>query len=802
MKNKITVALLLSLLCMSVYAKRVEEEKAVWVAKYLVERQFDKKVTGDELTLVYTAKDNSLLESHVVYYIFNVGDGGGFIIVAGDDIACPILGYSTEGSYRHENLPPNFEAWMADIADAIVKGIKDNVSGDTQIQEEWGAYLNRDEDYFAKTRSEGAVNPLIQTKWDQMDPYWNQCPTFNGARCLTGCVATSMAQIMKYHNHPTTGTGSSPAYTTTTNQISVPSVNFNVNYNFNDMGNVSPTTSSAQNNVARLMYHCGASVKMNYGPEWSGAYSKDVITAITTYFGYDKSATLVYKQSYTDAQWTDLLKQELNANRPLYYAGNNQTYGGHAFVCDGYDTNNLFHFNWGWSGQEDGYYAINPMPSDFFPLYNEACVGWKPTGGTGSCSSATNLAVNYTTNCEAQLTWSPPGKGIAPSCPPKGEWVQIHQNSSNEETNNFMNVENLNSQLSILNSPFHLSSYSEHFGKPETLVETTESRDGWLNWCGNNADAMGTGQPVSFIVAARYTPSDLAGLGIVSGNKVTKIAFLPWFTSGITFTVGVYQGATSPNNPGNLVYEQMVTQSLMAGQYNEITLTTPVTINASQELWIAYLLQITQYNQYPAGCDAGPRVTGKGDLMFINGSWGDLYTLSQGKFNVNWNIGGYIETGGTPPPPPPPSDCKYNVYRDGMLVAGNISQTSYTDTGFSTNQGHTWSVKVACEGGGESVAVSVTKTSCIPTAIEPVAGANDYSPVQVYPNPTTGEWHIVVANNDSFIQNIEIYDVLGRVVEVTHLPLRGGLGGLLPAGVYFMRIQTENEILMRKVIKK
>jgi hypothetical protein len=315
-----------------------------------------------------------------------------------------------------------------------------------------------------------------------------------------------------------------------------------------------------------------------------------------------------------------------------------------------------------------------------------------------------------------------------------------------------------------------------------------------MGWCGENADAVGTGQPTQFIVAARFLPSDLTGMGVSNGDKLTKIAFIPWYTAGITFSVGVFQGGTSPTNPGSLVYEQVVTQSLTAYQYNEITLTNPVTINTSQELWMAYSLTITQYSQYPAGCDAGPRVVDKGDLMYFNGAWGNLYTLTSRKSNANWNITGYVETGGTPPPPP---DKKYNVYRDGIRVASNLSQNYYTDTGFSPSEKHTWSIKIAdCGSGSESSASSVTKESCIVGVDELRVESGEW---RVFPNPTKGElWfgfthHSKVESGELRVENIEIFDLMGRNVGAYAIsPNETGNTTInveaLPVGMYFLRV--------------
>jgi len=357
-------------------AKSVEAEKAVLVAQYFVEQKFDSKAQKEELSIVYIAKT----AEYVVYYVFNVGETG-FVIISGDDIARPVLGYSTEGKYNPDDLPLNFMTWMADIYNFISAGIKSGCSNNREIEAEWKAFLNRESAYFSKTKNETAVNPLIKTTWNQNDPYWNQSPFYQGNRCLTGCVATSMAQIMKYYNHPATGKGYSEPYTTETLGIYIPAVNLNANYNFNNMGDAVPTTAAQQENVARLMYHCGVTVKMNYKPTESTAKQHNIAKAVTTHFGYDQSIRYELRTYYTDMQWIDLLKKELNTSRPIFYVGYNESGGGHAFVCDGYDNQNYFHFNWGWSGSHDGFFSVNPMPNQYYPNNNDIYCNFKPDAG-------------------------------------------------------------------------------------------------------------------------------------------------------------------------------------------------------------------------------------------------------------------------------------------------------------------------------------------------------------------------------------------------------------------------------------
>jgi len=271
--------------------------------------------------------------------------------VAGDDAVKPVLGYSNGGNYDENNLPANFAYWMDYLQKQIAWAQEQELAQSEAVQQEWDGY---------------AVSPLIQTRWNQNAPYNNMSPEVNGKRSYTGCVATAMSQLMKYHNHPAQGNGSSEAYRTTTHRLNIPSVDFSAtSYDWENMQNTysQSTASTPQNNaVATLMYQAGVSVKMDYSPNGSGALSSRVPMALVTYFGYDKSIRHLQRQYYDDDAWEAELMEQINAGMPIYYDGYDETEG-HAFVLDGYDGEGKFHFNWGWSGLYDGYFvttALNP----------------------------------------------------------------------------------------------------------------------------------------------------------------------------------------------------------------------------------------------------------------------------------------------------------------------------------------------------------------------------------------------------------------------------------------------------------
>jgi len=354
----------------AVEAKRVEAEKAERLAKRFVEKKHGPRAKAD-VRLKHTAKKHRQksnaripqgdVQDTVSYYVFNVNENsnGGFVIIAGDDVVRPVLGYSDNGSYDENNLPPNFVYWMDYLGQQIASVQEQGIEQSDVMRMEWESYVDGDMPLMANV-----VEPLIQTKWNQSAPYNNMAPMWDGQRSVTGCVATAMAQIMKYHNYPVRGSGQSKAYATRTLGINVPSVNFEVDYSWDNMLNsyTGGANVQQQNAVATLMYHAGVSVTMDYSPKESGAFSSYVSTALRTYFGYDRSIQQKYRAPYSDVAWETMLKEQIDATLPIYYDGFNDNIG-HAFILDGYDNTGKFHFNWGWGGSYDGYFvttALNP----------------------------------------------------------------------------------------------------------------------------------------------------------------------------------------------------------------------------------------------------------------------------------------------------------------------------------------------------------------------------------------------------------------------------------------------------------
>lgn len=315
------------------------------------------KITAEKsLRLIY--KRAVLLQngdSSNCFYVYNRGTENGFVIISADDRAIPVLAYSDNGTFDISNMPENLKDWLK-VYENEIKHLTDKTTESSIVVK---SPANSTESSFASY-----ISPLLgNIKWNQGAPYNNLCPVINtstGARAVTGCVATGMAQVMKYHQWPAKGTGSN-SYTSYTNGIAL-SLDFSkTTFDWSNMTDTYSSTSTATQNlaVATLMYNCGVAVNMDYA-ESSGANTKTMATAMKTYFGYDTNLQF-YSRNYFDRnEWKNLLKTELNASRPVLYSGYSND-GGHLFVCDGYDSNDLFHFNWGWGGSSNGYFQISAL---------------------------------------------------------------------------------------------------------------------------------------------------------------------------------------------------------------------------------------------------------------------------------------------------------------------------------------------------------------------------------------------------------------------------------------------------------
>ena len=343
--KKLSFFLLSGVAVLTCNADQISESQAQAVAsKYL-------NVATGHSRLLRAATVEHPVESP--YYVFNSASGSGFVIVSGDDEMTELVGYSTTGRFDPTNVPSNLQAYLDQYAGYVGRVQRGEV---TAIKRELQA-------------GTPVVGPLIKTKWDQTSPYNDLCPIdqtiSTRPKSYTGCVATAMAQVMYHHQWPKQGKGKH-TYTVTTLNKEL-SVDFSQSvYDWQNMkltyrGNETAAQNAA---VARLMYDCGVSVNMKYsGGAGSGAFDMSIPSGVARHFGY--KAQIHFRSAYTKKAYLDLIKHEIDNNRPVVFGGATVDGSGHEFVVDGYDTNDFISVNWGWSGMSDGFFDMAIMnPSD------------------------------------------------------------------------------------------------------------------------------------------------------------------------------------------------------------------------------------------------------------------------------------------------------------------------------------------------------------------------------------------------------------------------------------------------------
>ena len=368
--KRLTLTLCLIAALGSLLAGPVDQQKAQKLgAKFLSTTAISQKNADIQLNLVSAALD--LQRDATDYYVFNVKNGEGFVIVAGDDRVKPILAYSTTGQYDPQNVSEGFAFTLNSFREEIQYVREHNLSATPDIVAEW-KMVNETGSLNRSGQTRAVVDQLCQTLWNQNFPWNSQCPedeTGSGGHVYAGCVATAMGMVMKFWEWPAQGVGSHSYHPQGYPQQSA---NFGATeYHFELMPNTLDSTSTEEEyfEIAQLLHHLGISVDMQYSGEGSGAYSEDVPHALRNYFRYNCEDHVTNYGNwwpgwgYSNEEWAQMLKNGgLDEHLPLYYSGQDDSgAGGHAYVCDGYDENDYFHFNWGWSGRDNAWCPIGAL---------------------------------------------------------------------------------------------------------------------------------------------------------------------------------------------------------------------------------------------------------------------------------------------------------------------------------------------------------------------------------------------------------------------------------------------------------
>ncbi len=407
----IILAFLLSTLQLSFANNIINQATAEKVAKNAYfERSFQQNPVDFNSIKIDEFRTESLVDDPALY-IINF-DKGGFVIVSADDAMPPLIGYDLDGNCPSKGINENFDSFLSEYINQIGFIRENNIEPEADIAQQWEFYTTENPQELAIKNGSRAISPLLINLWNQDSPYNMFCPADPlgpGGHVYAGCVATAMSMVMHYWRYPMQGIGSNGYSWENYGYIFA---NFaEAEYTYNHM---QTEMDADMPEVALLMFHCGVAVEMMYSPDGSGAYSWMVPSAIKQHFGYSNAASYKQKENYSNTNWINLLKDQIDLSQPMYYSGFSNS-GGHAFVCDGYDDANLFHFNFGWSGSSNGFYSVYDVGgfnSDQGAVVNSIPGGDYPynytgqqliTGKSGSFEDGSGPVENYASN--NQISW-------------------------------------------------------------------------------------------------------------------------------------------------------------------------------------------------------------------------------------------------------------------------------------------------------------------------------------------------------------------------------------------------------------
>jgi hypothetical protein len=868
MKNLFTI---LFLLCCPflVFAKPVDLATAKKIgANFLVANTKGSQFkTSDDLQLAYKSSSNPTLNNQDYFYVFNTTSG--FVIVSADDNCRPVLGYSNERAFSANNMAPQVAKWLEGYRSQIMYIVTNHVAAGPEISNQWNALLIN-EPHGAPLQAASSVSPLLTTTWDQSPYYNDNCPYDNtySQKAVTGCVATAMAQVMKFWNYPSSG---ADFHSYSDNTYGTQSADFgSTTYDWNSMPNKLTSSNKA---VATLMYHCGVSVNMNYGVGKTGGSSAYVISsaspvancaeyALKTYFGYKSSMNGIKRSDYTDANWITNLENELGAGRPVIYAGFGSG-GGHCFVADGYDANNYLHFNWGWAGQNNGYFqidALNPGTvgtgggSGGFNSNQQAITGIQPstTGGTASpydlrlydyvTPSATTIYYGNTFSVSTNIV----NKGSKDFA---GDYCAAIFDNNNTFIDYVGTISNATlpstyvytkditftypASFALLPGTYTVGIYYRPSGGKWSIVTDNAN---YSNSVTINIINPGT---LEMYASMSVTPSGTLTIGqsvsvhLDIANTSTTTQF-----NG-TFDVALYNF----DGTGAFTIQKRTGMTLDAISHYSSGLTfTNTSLNVKAG---TYLLAVTYIsdgtsNNYLVGSSkyANPiKVTVQEapllpDKYESNDDIAHAYTLS-----VNYsNNSAAVNTD--------QSNCHtgsdVDFYKIKLpagydyTIKSHLDDSRYTTNGntytldaifsYSTDAGNTWSATFDDEmpntltiKGGGTVYFKVapyfegqTGTYLLETAIDRVLSttgisnqSNAENEIKIYPNPVNDIMHIDAIGFQGNINQVSVTDMAGKELIVERGNSSSGAVAIsvnnLPSGLYMVQIQTDKGILTRKI---
>ncbi|MBQ7575768.1 MAG: C10 family peptidase [Bacteroidales bacterium] len=376
MKKILAVILTIGIATLS-YADNVSQSRAESLAKAFFGGSSTR--SGDvSLKMVWDGTDEATRSGAApAFYVFN-RDGGGYVVIAGEDAAEPVLAYSETGSFNPDKRFTNVRGWFRMYQREIEYMRANGIEPDSETAAAWS------EEAISRVIRRAAGKNLNTKSWGQDAPYNLRCPLVDGLQSVTGCVATALCEVMRYHEWPVNVSGSLPSYKYKTDKGTTrtqPGHRLDTTYNWAQMPNsrTSYTGEQAQN-VSRLMFDVAVMLQSSFNgvdnsAYGTGAYSENIVPMMVKYMDYDSSAVLLYRDNFSTLRWAEILKAEIDAGRPMPYSGDDNE-SGHQFVVDGYDATGKFHINWGWDGEDNNYYAISSfrISRDYDFRYNQSAV--------------------------------------------------------------------------------------------------------------------------------------------------------------------------------------------------------------------------------------------------------------------------------------------------------------------------------------------------------------------------------------------------------------------------------------------
>lgn len=508
--KRIYLSILILILATGLFAGSVPEKDAEKVAKSHFYQSIGSIKSLDWKELNLTLKFSPEKNSEYMFYVFDVNDNNGYVVVSSENTIQPILAYSFEGAFNHDNMSPAQKEFLEYYNRSIEYASKNHINVSEKSSNEWRELLDFDPEHKNFTPKTTTPNLLGNIKWNQTWPYNCECPAVSGGsngHVVVGCVATAMCQVMKYYNWPQTGKDSKISYNYANGGFGNININFaQQNYDWHSIPDVGRNYNEE---LGKINFHAGVAVSMHWGADGSGSQTENIVTALKSHFRYANSVYALTRQGMTEANWKTKIKAEIDAKRPIVYAGST-TVVGHAWNCDGYQGDDYFHMNWGWGGYGDGYCTVNELISqavvggeqDNFNInqrivigiypnseFSSSCIGSKTiTGKEGSFDDgSSNLDYQSNSNCVYV---------IKPSC---GKVIKVNFSNFDLGTGDFVklysgdeNSTTLIESFDINNNPGNKTITSNSGALTIRFSTDSESNaDGWkvsytVDDCSNN----------------------------------------------------------------------------------------------------------------------------------------------------------------------------------------------------------------------------------------------------------------------------------------------------------------------------